>query len=316
MKIGVAAARPEVLASLRRAAESAGVEVAWTATTREELVSSSTQVALVIAAHGVELDAASCAREIAARGTPVVLAVADPSASLDSLYRVVGAGVEVAPLGGPDALVAIIARHRRAERRGTTTRAEAPVLAIAASAGGPDALAEVLAGVSRDLAVRVVVAQHLEASVAAGLASWLAGRSRRRVEVADEGRALDAEVTLVVRADRQPTIDGRGVVRYGPLDPQNPFHPCIDTLLESLARARALRGAAALLTGMGSDGAAGLLSLRRAGWTTIAQDAESSRVFGMPRAAALLGAAAHVVPLDRIGAIASRALRGEAGARA
>lgn len=189
------------------------------------------------------------------------------------------------------------------------------MLAIAASAGGPDALAEVLGGLSLDLPLRVIVAQHIDTPFTAGLASWLATSTRRRVEVADEGRALDSECVLVVRSDRQPFVDRRGIVRYRALDPSNPFHPCIDVLLLSLAAAPLLRGAAALLTGMGSDGAAGLLALREAGWVTIAQDAATSRVFGMPRAAARLGAASHVVPLDRIGATASRALRAEAGAR-
>ena len=183
----------------------------------------------------------------------------------------------------------------------------APLLALAASAGGPDALATVLGDLPSGLAARVVVAQHIDAPFVAGLAGWLGQRTNRRVEVAEEGAVLGPDAVRVVRSDRQPAIDTRGTVRYGPADPRQPFHPCFDALFESMARA-GLRGVAVLLTGMGQDGARGLLSLRAAGWTTIAQDAQSSRIYGMPREAARLGAASEILPLDRIGAAASLAL--------
>jgi two-component system chemotaxis response regulator CheB len=77
--------------------------------------------------------------------------------------------------------------------------------------------------------------------------------------------------------------------------------PSIDTLFESLAKACAPHTCAALLTGMGRDGATGLLALREAGGLTVAQDEESSIVFGMPREAALLGGASRVLPLGEIG---------------
>ena len=327
MRVGLAAASEGELQVLRRALVDARVDIAWVATSGAELANSATDISLVVVAHGA-LDAFSCAAAIATRGVAVVLVVVDPLANIDALYRVTGGtGIEVAQmptlaadgtLRDHDALASIVARHRRVVRPSTASARtlDAPVLAIAASAGGPEALAEVLSGLATDLPMRVIVAQHIGPTFAPGLASWLGSRTKRRVEIADDGRALDVEATLVVRSDRQPTLDARGVVRYGPLDPANPFHPCIDVLFASLAAARALHGVAALLTGMGSDGAEGLLALRCAGWTTIAQDAESSRVFGMPRAAARLDAASHVVALDRIGATASRALRREVGARA
>jgi chemotaxis response regulator CheB len=83
----------------------------------------------------------------------------------------------------------------------------------------------------------------------------------------------------------------------------------VDALFHSLA-AHARPGVAVLLTGMGSDGARGLLALRKAGWSTVAQDAATSAVDGMPRAARELGAALEVLPLDRIGPRVRRILGG------
>lgn len=323
MKVGLVAADADAITVLRRVVDDERLEVAWTAASPSAIASSARSGQLALVVHG-GLDASTLAPDLVARGLRVVVLVRDPAASVDALYRAIaGGGVEVVTMPRLDpggavregaALSSILARHRRASAPSTTK--DAPVLAIAASAGGPEALAEVLGSLAPDLPLRVIVAQHIEPAFVPGLARWLATRTRRRVEIAEEGRALEVETTLVVRSDRQPTVDGRGIVRYRGLDPANPFHPCIDALLASLAAAPLLRGAAALLTGMGSDGAAGLLALRAAGWVTIAQDAASSRVFGMPRAAAELGAASHVVALDHIGATASRALRAAAGARA
>jgi two-component system response regulator WspF len=99
---------------------------------------------------------------------------------------------------------------------------------------------------------------------------------------------------LIVRPNRR--------LAYTPEPAQNPFRPSVDVLFESLAACWPRRGIAALLTGMRHDGAVGLLRLRQAGWFTIAQDEASSIVYGMPRAAAELGAACLVLPLQEIGA--------------
>jgi two-component system response regulator WspF len=188
-----------------------------------------------------------------------------------------------------------------------------PLLAIAASTGGPQALEKVLGDLPDELSSPVILAQHIHGEFLPGLASWLASASRKRVEVAAEGAQLLPGRVLLLRADLQPFVDGERLVRYRRLDPKNPYHPCIDTLFKSLAAVPDLRGVAALLTGMGSDGAKGLLALREAGWRTLAQDANSSVVFGMPHAAALLGAAAAVVPLEGIAQAAVRGLELLAG---
>jgi two-component system chemotaxis response regulator CheB len=104
-------------------------------------------------------------------------------------------------------------------------------------------------------------------------------------------------------------VDG-GRLRLTDWPERNSCRPSVDVLFESIAFACGAASAACLLTGMGRDGAAGLLAIRRAGGVTIAQDEASSVVFGMPREAVRLGAAQRVLPLSAIGsALAELAAR-------
>jgi two-component system chemotaxis response regulator CheB len=99
---------------------------------------------------------------------------------------------------------------------------------------------------------------------------------------------------------RHLTVSG-GRIRLSTEAPRHSCRPSVDVLFESLAVDRGAEVLACLLTGMGRDGAAGLLAIRRAGGFTVAQDESTSVVYGMPREAVLLGAAQRVLPLDQIG---------------
>lgn len=187
--------------------------------------------------------------------------------------------------------------RRRAGRRGSSSpRARAA-----------PALARVLAQLGEDTGARIVLAQHLDDEFTAGLASWLAERAARPVALAEDGQALDPSSAWLLRSDRQPRIDAAGRVRYRPPELDVPYRPSIDHLFESCA-ALPSRGVAVLFTGMGDDGARGLLALRRAGWTTFAEDAETAHARGMPDAAAALDAACRVLSIDEIAGAARRAL--------
>lgn len=196
-----------------------------------------------------------------------------------------------------------VLRHPRGSRGArpvlTARRSGAavPVVAIAASTGGPNALAEVLAGVGA-LPAAVLVVQHLHPDFVDGLVTWMARVSSMPVELARDGEPLRAGVVLVAPGGVHLKVGGDDRVVLDPL-PATLHRPSADALFASLdARRRAI--VAVVLTGMGDDGAEGLLQLRRAGATTIAQDESTSAVFGMPRAAARVGGAASVLPLDRI----------------
>jgi two-component system chemotaxis response regulator CheB len=176
------------------------------------------------------------------------------------------------------------------------------VIALGASTGGPSALVSVLKGIPSQLPLSILLVLHIDEPFGSAFAEWLSDQTSHDVRFAVGGETLESRTSRVLMAP-----PGRHLIAVGghlQLDDGPERHSCrpsIDVLFESLARAAGPRCAAALLTGMGRDGAAGLLALHRAGGVTVAQDEESSIVFGMPREAALLGAASHVLPLPEIG---------------
>ncbi len=180
------------------------------------------------------------------------------------------------------------------------------LIAIGASTGGVEALSRILPAFPAD-APGIVVVQHMPMGFTANFADRLNSLCRMRVKEAEEGdRILPGRIlvapgghlhTHVVRSGGQYRI----ALKEG--DPVNYSRPAVDELFRSVAREAGRNACAALLTGMGRDGAAGLLAIRLAGGRTLAQDEATSVVFGMPQAAQQLGAPEQVVPLDRIPAV-------------
>ena len=181
------------------------------------------------------------------------------------------------------------------------------LVVLGASTGGPAAVARILADLPDSPDASIVIIQHVDVAFAANLARWLGERTGRRVDLATAGdRPLPGRTYLAATNDHL-VLDGARQFRYVAEPLAVHYRPSVDVFMESLIRHWPEPGAAAVLTGMGRDGAAGLLALRQAGWLTVAQDQESSVVYGMPRAAAELGAAQLVLPLPEIGpAIAER----------
>lgn len=191
---------------------------------------------------------------------------------------------------------------------GTTKGGRAELIAIGASTGGPGAIVDVLAGIPKPFSLPILVVLHVDASFAASFADWLGQRSGRNVRIpADAELIADcANQVLFAPPHKHLTIVG-GRVRMVDGPPRHHCKPSVDVLFESLALDRGSRTVAALLTGMGRDGATGLLAIRRAGGHTVAQDEMSSVVYGMPREAALIGAADRILPLNEIGAALTHA---------
>jgi len=178
------------------------------------------------------------------------------------------------------------------------------VVAIGASTGGPAALVVLLRALPAAFKLPVLVVQHIAEAFAASLAEWLDGVTARRVFYAREGDPVSSMAGRLVMAPpgRHMVVrDRRLHLTDGP--ERHSCKPSVDVLFESVAGEYGAGAAACLLTGMGRDGAAGLLAIRRAGGFTVAQDEESSVVYGMPREAALLGAADRVLGLDDIGPV-------------
>ncbi len=177
-----------------------------------------------------------------------------------------------------------------------------PLVAVGASTGGPMALVSMLAGMPRDLAAAVVVVQHVDVQFAAGLAEWLDGQTELQVMLAREGEAPQPGRVYLAATNDHLIVGSDLAFHYNREPAEYPYRPSVDTFFSSLAHHWPGKHTAVLLTGMGRDGAAGLLELRRKGWHTIAQDEATCTVYGMPRAAREIGAAVEVLPLESIGA--------------
>jgi two-component system chemotaxis response regulator CheB len=187
-------------------------------------------------------------------------------------------------------------------------------IAIGASTGGPPVVAELLRALPATLDAPVLVVQHIGEGFVQGFAEWLATVCPRPVAMARQGRPADGGTVYVAGGGAHLGLsrDRRLTLEQGP--PRHGFRPSISRLFESVAASCGPDAVGILLTGMGRDGADGLLALRDAGATTIAQDEASSVIYGMPAEAVRLGAARHVLAPAGIAALL-QSLDG-AGARA
>jgi two-component system response regulator WspF len=189
-----------------------------------------------------------------------------------------------------------------------------PIVALGASTGGPEALVTVLRGFSKGFSAPVLVIQHLDVEFVPGLVDWMASQTGRVVQAAQVGRPPERGKVHVACSNDHLVVAAGGALRYVAEPVDLPYRPSVDVCFQSLATGGAAPGAAALLTGMGRDGAEGLLALKRAGWRTFAQDEATSVVYGMPRAAKELGAAQEVLPLTALGPALEAAFARRSGA--
>ena len=173
------------------------------------------------------------------------------------------------------------------------------ILAIGASTGGPKAVMGILRSLPLRFEGAVFVVQHIASGFARGFAQWLDHECAIKVRLAVDGEPYSAGTALVAPNDCHMTLD-RGKIVLTPGEPVNCCRPSIDVLFNSLAQEEGSRVVGVLLTGMGRDGALGMGSIRSQGGLTIAQDEQSSAVFGMPRAAIALNAVDEVLPLSSI----------------
>lgn len=189
------------------------------------------------------------------------------------------------------------------------TKAAIPLLAIGASTGGPQALTAVLSGISPTLDYSVVIVQHLDKVFVPGLVEWLAHETNTRVKPVEPGQSPTPGTVHVACTPDHLVLDAAGEFQYQGEPEDYVYRPSVDVFFNSLLKSSVRPGVALLLTGMGRDGAAGMKALQQAGWKTIAQDQDSSIVWGMPGAAVELQAADQVLPLNRIGPTISELMK-------
>ena len=174
------------------------------------------------------------------------------------------------------------------------------VIAIGASAGGPSALSKLLGEFPEDMPVPIVVVQHISQEFVLGLARWLDKNIPLRVQVAKNGTVLEAGVVNLAPSGVHMKVvrKSHSLVVMLTKESEGQLHqPSVDVLFESVVDVCGSSALGLILTGMGNDGASGLLKMRQAGARTLVQDKESSTVFGMPAAAIECKAAEQIKSL-------------------
>lgn len=186
---------------------------------------------------------------------------------------------------------------------------EIEIVAIGASTGGPPVLQTVLSGLDSSFPAPVLIVQHIAKGFIGGLADWISQTTGMKASIARHGERAIAGRVYFAPDDRHMGIDGSSRIILSAAEPENGVRPSVSYLFRSAKEAFGKATAGVLLTGMGKDGADELLAMHTAGGVTIAQDMETSVVFGMPGEAVRLGAAGHVLAPDVIPLVLSRVAR-------
>lgn len=195
---------------------------------------------------------------------------------------------------------------------GATSASKRPrLVVIASSTGGPAALRTVLSELPPDLPAAVLVVQHIARSFIGVLAKWLSGVVRIRVKVAEEGDVLVPGTVYLAPDDWHLGVRRDGSVVLSDAPRIEGFRPSATHLFETAAREFGASALAVILTGMGSDGVEGLHVVREVGGRILAQDEESSVVYGMPREAARAGVVDEILPIQALGRRIVELVRGE-----
>ncbi|MDP3493663.1 MAG: chemotaxis-specific protein-glutamate methyltransferase CheB [Hyphomonadaceae bacterium] len=180
--------------------------------------------------------------------------------------------------------------------------ARANIVGIAASTGGPPALAAVLGALPRDFPAPVLLVQHMGAPFMEGFASWLSSQTALRVKLAENREIPIPGTVYVAPGDHHLELAPGNFLRLTTEPPIASQRPAANVLFHSLARVAGPKAVGVLLTGMGEDGARGLVQMKEAGAFTIAEDQTTAVVYGMPAAAVRMGGASVSLPQDLIAA--------------
>jgi len=327
----VAAGTQVRLTRLHQLLDAVGVDVVGLARTVDDAVDLVVSLQPDTVLVDLAMDAGGLAlveRVMSHRATPIVLTGAASETAGDALAA--GAVDLVAPGAealGSTAFALALERHLQVARRvrvithprarlrergltaprtpspvenGSAASRRPPLVVVGASTGGPPALALLLGALPADLPSPVVVVQHMAEGFVEGLARWLDGVVDLPVSVALNGDRLRPGHIVLAPSDGNLIVESGLRVAIEPPRPDQFHVPEIDVTFRSVAQVCRERAVGVLLTGMGRDGAAGMLSLRRVGAFTIAQDEGTSVVWGMPGAAAALDGVDVELPLPEI----------------
>ncbi len=178
-----------------------------------------------------------------------------------------------------------------------------PLIVMGASSGGPQALLEILSDLPENYKSPILVVQHVDAQFASDLARWLDSQCKVHVRLAKCGDIPMPGTVLIAGTGDHMVMTAGGKMSYRAEPVDEVYRPSVDVLFNSVIKYWTSELVGVLLTGMGQDGAKGLLKLRKKGCYTIAQDRVSSAVYGMPKAAIEAGAAVDVLPVEVISSV-------------
>jgi len=335
MRIGIANDVAMAAEALRRViASTSEHQVIWIARTGLEAVRMCAEQRpdlVLMDLNMPELDGVEATRQIMERSPCAILVVTGaPQDNVGQVFRALGAGaldVTATPilagsLMGDSGLLAKIktigklVKASRGEPGPRSLPPDAPqgvrhLLAIGASTGGPLAVSHILARWTPPAGTAIVVVQHIDENFAAHFAKWLSEHMTIPVKVIEDGDPLEAGCVQLARTNDHLTLSARHRLHYAAEPRDYPYRPSVDVFFDCVARHWQADATGILLTGMGRDGAQGLLAMRKAGKITIAQDQASSAVYGMPRAAADIDAAQQILSVDQI----ARLLRSRSGSK-
>ncbi|NCA10979.1 chemotaxis-specific protein-glutamate methyltransferase CheB [bacterium] len=323
MRIGIVNDVRAASEALRRVVDSLpDHEIAWTAADGVEAVAMAKRdrpdliLMDLIMPH---LDGVQATRQIMAAAPCAILVVtATVSGNISLVYDAMGHGAldavdtptlgPAGEVGGAGALIGKIgviaklvgASEARRQIRPGTSAPPPKLVVVGASTGGPKAVSDLLIPLPHDWNVAVLVVQHVDVAFSQGLAKWLGDRTGRPVRVAEHGQRPCAGDVLLAGTDDHLVLTKSRVLEYREEPREVFFRPSVDVFFESVADHWPQTGIALLLTGMGKDGAQGLLKLRTRGWHTAAQDEATSVVWSMPKAGIDLGAACEVLSIEQM----------------
>ena len=210
---------------------------------------------------------------------------------------------KVATIGKLISHKAVTVSSRVATSRLSATANDGSLVAIGSSSGGPKALAVVLQSLPADFPAPIVIVQHVDQKFTAELAAWLDKQCSLEVRLAKKGDRLIPGEVLIAGTNDHLILNSLNSLEYTPDPVDQAYRPSVDVFFSSVVEHWTGDVVAVLLTGMGRDGAEGLLSLKNKGVHTIAQDEASCAVYGMPKAAAQIGAAQQILPIDDIASV-------------
>ncbi len=174
------------------------------------------------------------------------------------------------------------------------------VIAIASSTGGPAALSRIVSELPENLPCPLVIAQHIADGFVSGMVDWLNGTSSLNIVEGREGEEIIPANVYIAPSEKHMQITSANEITLTEKGPGDIYTPSCDILLSSVASVYGSGAVGIILTGMGDDGASGIGKIKEAGGVTIAQDEESSAVFGMPKVAIENGCIDRIITLDDI----------------